>query len=142
MLSKYKFINVDYSDWDKYFKFKRDVEKEDKLYYNILNLEDGEKYNFVNSFFASPPNYEEKIIKIPQNGLKNITLKILPEFTVFDWCKVIENAENIYTVETCFNYLIDKLNIKAKDRLMFSKWNPPNFNHVNKIFKTNWEYVV
>ena len=113
MLSKYKIAGIDQKDWIDYFNFKRNTEKEDELFYNILKISEGERYNLVNNMFATQPLVQRKNIQTG-NELRNIELDILDGYTLFDWCKVVENAEHIFTAETCLNYIIEKIEVKAK----------------------------
>lgn len=139
MDAKYKLIDLDFEDWDNYFNFKRNIKKENQLYYDVLNLTDNSDYVFINRQYASPPHTE--ICKyIDLNKFSNyIEMKYLENFTIFDWCKVIENAKEIHTVETSLNYIIDK--IKPKGKLeMYSKHTPPNYNQVKHLFKSNWNF--
>jgi hypothetical protein len=66
-------------------------------------------------------------------------MKYINGFNIFDWCKVIENAKEIHTVETSLNYIIDKINPKGKLE-MYSKHTPPSYNQVQHLFKSNWNY--
>lgn len=140
MVSKYVLVNIDYKDWKNFFNFRRYIKKEDELFYDLMGLKDNERYNFVNYYFATQPNEQRvKEIRI-DNKLKNIELEIIEGFSIFDWCKIIENAENIYTAETCFNYLIEKIDVKAKSMVMYSKKERPDFRHVDMLFEKNWTY--
>jgi hypothetical protein len=62
------------------------------------------------------------------------------EFTPFDWAKVIENAKEISIVDTSFNYLIEKLDLKAEKLYLTSRFTPANFSHIINLFKKNWIY--
>ena len=48
-----------------------------------------------------------------------VNLRIIENFSLFDWCKVFENAIEIHTVHTGINYILDKLNLKAKKYYMY-----------------------
>ena len=61
-------------------------------------------------------------------------------FTPFDWSKVIENAKEISIVDTSFNYLIEKLDLKSQNLYLTSRFTPPNFSHIINLFKKNWIY--
>lgn len=138
MHSKYNFVGIPFFDWLKYFNFTRNTEKENELFYNILRLKNDEEYIFLNKKFASPPGTLVKDIQLITNK-KIIELDYYERFSIFDWCKVLENASEIHTVETSLNYLIEKLDIKAKLN-MYSKWTPSNYSAVKGIFKKKWVY--
>lgn len=118
MESKYMLISQSDHDWYDYFDFNRNLEKENDLYYNVLGLKDDSEYIFVNKYANT------KCIKF--NGLQDlkfdkpiVELKIIDGYTLFDWCKVLENAAEIHTVHTSINYVIEKLNIKCKKYMMY-----------------------
>jgi hypothetical protein len=139
MDAKYKLVNLNFEDWSHYFNFERNIKKENQLYYDVLGLTDESEYCFINRQFGSPP--DTKICKyIDLNNFSYyIEMKYINGFNIFDWCKVIENAKEIHTVETSLNYIIDKINPKGKLE-MYSKHTPPSYNQVQHLFKSNWNY--
>lgn len=140
MEAKYKLVNLDYSDWSDYFTFVRNKNKENELFYNILNLNDDEKYSFVSNIWGTPPNTASKKI-IYDDTFKTVHLKLIPEFTLFDWCKVIENAYHISIVDTSLNYIIEKLNLNSQSNFLTSRFTPANFYHIINLFNKNWKYI-
>ena len=139
MDAKYKLVDLEQDDWLEYFNFTRNTEKENKLYYDELKLKDGDQYSLVNRQFASPPDTQIcKHINVEKLG-RYIEMSYHPEYTLFDWCKVIENAQSIHTVETSLNYIIEKLNPKCQLE-MYSKYDPPSYGQVQHLFKINWNY--
>ncbi len=137
MEAKYKMVNINFDDWDKYFSFERNIESENSLYYDILNLKDDEKYFLVSNKWGTPPNTNYKDIFF-DNSMKIVNIDLIEGFTIFDWCKVIENAEGISIVDTAFNYIIDKLNLKTEKLYLTSRFTPANFTHIINLFKKNW----
>ena len=107
MSDKYKYIDLDINMW-KNLKWERDKPTENKLYYDILGLKDDEEYNLVNETY----NMDKKISIDINNGLKTIQFKIIENFNILDWYKVIENATNIYTVGTSLIFLIEVIPTK------------------------------
>lgn len=141
MEAKYALVNLRWDNWSDHFNFKRNKNKEDKLFYDVLKLQDNSEYAFKNFYFASPPHTQicEAAKRASVGDLQEICMSNMPEFTLIDWCKVIQNAKEIHTVETSLNYIIEK--IKTTDKLhMYSKWNPPSYYHVKKLFKKPWTY--
>ncbi len=139
MESKYKLVNLSYDNWENYFKFDRNLEREEKLY-NYLGLKQNEKYNVINCNYGSPPDMLKiKNIKCT-NGFKNIELNSVGFDNIFDWCKVLENAEEIHTVETAWCYIIEKLEIKNKP-FMYMRGNRHNFDYIKGVFKKDWNYI-
>lgn len=139
MPSKYQILDIDWLDWLDYFNFKRNTKKENELYYDVLNLKDNENYTFINKHYGTPPEYKTYDIKEDLNE-KNINLEILEEFTIFDWIKVIENASKISIIDTCLNYIIEKINIKTDDLTCFCRNGKSTYNQILPLFKKNWKY--
>lgn len=107
MKSKYMLLNKDWREW-KNFEFVRDYKAEQQLM-NHLGIENGEKYNIINPFFTGQ-NIE---IYFPfgnvGNNYRNIIMQTIPGYTLIDWSSVLINAEEIHTVGTSINYLIEML---------------------------------
>ena len=49
-----------------------------------------------------------------------VELQILDGFTLFDWCKVLERAKKIYTVNTAINYIIDVLDTSYDEYVIYA----------------------
>lgn len=135
MEAKYKLIDLDYSDWVNYFHFNRNIEKENALF-NHLNLE-GKKYTLVSKKYGTPPNFVSKEVYLEGDN-EVIEVDFISDYNIFDWCKVIEEANQISMVETGFNFIIEKLNLKAEKMFMISKHTPPNFIHITNLFQKPW----
>jgi hypothetical protein len=139
MPSKYQILDIDWSDWVDYFNFKRNINKENELYYDILKLKDDEEYTFINKYYATPPNHQ--IYNIPENpNEKIINLEMIENFTIFDWCKVIENASKISIIDTSLNYIIEKIKIKTNDLTCYCRSREYTHNQISPLFKKNWKY--
>jgi len=118
MSSKYTMLGMDYSDWRKYFIFERNLDKENDLYYNVLGLTDDSQYVFLNNM-ASVDVRTSDVLDDLTFEYPVVNLQIIENFSLFDWCKVFENAIEIHTVHTGINYILDKLNLKAKKYYMY-----------------------
>jgi len=134
---KYEILGIDYSDWMDYFSFERNYEKENKLFYDILNIKDGEEYQLFSTTFGTQPNSIDKKVPVNEN-LKQIKISFIEGYNLFDWCKVIENAKEISIVDTSLNYIIEKLNLKADKLILTSRFTPPFFGDIKNIFKKDW----
>lgn len=129
MESKYHLIGQSDSDWYNYFNFDRKIDKENNLYYDVLGLEDDTEYIFVNKF-SNTDVRKSNVIDNLQTNFKIVDLNIIDGYTLFDWCKVIENAVEIHTVHTSINYVIDKLDLKAKVYRMYQGFHSPEVEHI------------
>lgn len=127
-------------DWKRWREstWVRDTEKENELFYKVLGLHDGAEYNLVNNMFRSDASGKALVNVV--NGYKNIPLRNIEGFTLLDWGKVIENAMNIYTVSTSINYVIELLELKAKEiHLYCRKPEERNFNNIDYIFTKEYK---
>jgi hypothetical protein len=142
MTAKYKAVQLNHHNWLNYFNFNRNAEKENALFYDVLNLKDDSVFALKNYFFASPPN--EQICKLAANANiqsdKVICMRNIPEFTLFDWCKVFERAHEIHTVDTSVLLIVEKLNTANKLHL-YSRHTPANFMHVLPIISNRWNFI-
>jgi len=141
MDAKYYLMDMDYKDWADYFEFKRYQDRESLLMKHLPP-----KYTLVCDTFASPP-LEQKLTDIPiPQDLPVVSIKTLPGLNPFDWCGVIENATNLYFVDTCFTYIVEKLNIKAEKIILFSRNfgkenETPTYVATRHLFSKPWKEV-
>jgi hypothetical protein len=138
-------INVDFKNWSSSLRIKRDKEKEDYLFYNVLKLKDDDEYAFYNKNYGTPPDYKQK--KNMKSSYKKIVdMFVSDNYTIFDWLKVVEKASEIHIVDSSLTYLIENLNIFAKDDNihLYSRYTEErgtsNWFHAEKLFKKNWIY--
>jgi len=144
MIAKYELLGLDFTTWRDNFNFTRNTERENNLYYNILKLTDDEPYVFLNKKFGTPPHYQEAPFQINTDS-KIVEMQFIPGDNLFDWLKVIENASMVVTVDTSYQYLMEKMeNFKATDFYCYPRsgkedWIPI----IDKIFtKINWNYFT
>lgn len=144
MTSKYAMCGMNYKNWKDNIKLIRNEEREAKLY-TSLNLKENDSYYLINNIYATPPDTFSKDVSSAITGLdvtssKPIEMKILSEFSVFDWCKVIENAKYIITVDTCIMYFMEFLNLKSEKNCCFLRNGNHTFYEINDLFETPWTY--
>lgn len=106
MALKYNMCDIDYTDWSEYFKFTRDLHKEDALC-DRLGLDLDEPYTLVNTHYGYY-GYSVDIPTYPVVG-KIVLFDKIDDYSIFDWCSIIENASVIHTVDTGLCFLIEKL---------------------------------
>lgn len=140
MPSKYIVSGV-FNNWRENFIWYRNVEKENKLYYDILNLKDNEQYIFINQNFITPP----RTIKFPMNiniyDNKIINMDYIEGYNVLDWAKVIEKASGIVTIDTCIQYMIDKLNCNSEYFYCYVRNGISTYNELKDIFQIPWVFL-
>lgn len=137
MTSKYSMLDIDYSDWQDYFKFERNIDKENELYYEVLGLKDDSEYVYVNSYFNTDNHITDMFIgKVFDYPV--IENEIIEGYSLFDWCKVLENAKELYTTNTSVCYLLDVIDTKGE---LFYYCRKPEYIEEHKpLFrkKINW----
>ena len=75
-----------------------------------------------------------------ESKLRIVEVEMMEGYSMFDWSKVIENASEIYCVDTSLFYLIDMLELKATKLEAYSKFEPANYMHIAGLFKAAWNY--
>lgn len=144
---KYKLADIDYKDWKYYFNFKRNIKKENELFYDILNLTDDEQYAFVNRYVGTPElnsdraGSEDRHKVCPATKIKTVDLRLVAGYNVLDWCKVLEQSTEIYMIDTSFNYIAEKLHLKARTRKLYSRYTPADFSHIKNLWDVDWELM-
>ena len=137
--AKFKILKMDSMGWQQHFKISRNTDKENELFYDVLGMDDYTDYAFVNLWYGSPPHSEKKDILI-ESKLHKIEMSTVDNFSIFDWCKVIENAFEIYCVDTSLFYIIEFLELKANKLEAYSKFSPSNYMHIDGLFSKSWRY--
>lgn len=93
--AKYRIANVPFEE--KYtFMWNRDHVKENYVYDLYVNLPGHEKYAFVHNTSS-----DLKIVDLPNIDLPVVICEDFnPDYNIYDWWKVIANAEEIYVTES------------------------------------------
>jgi hypothetical protein len=133
MKSKYEMYGLDWNTW-KDFTFQRNTERENDLFYNVLKLCDyAEPYRLINKRFTS--NESKSVNILESKEIRNVEMRSIDGFSLFDWSKVIERASEIHTVGTSINYIIELLELKAKEVNLYKRL--PDENHYQ-----NYDYIL
>ena len=64
-------------------------------------------------------------------------MQFIKGYSIFDWCKVLENATGIYSMDTCINFFIEKLNLKTKIIEITSR-RPGDWTEIDYIFNKSF----
>jgi len=129
MKSKYMYFKKDWTTWKDKFGCIRDEKAEDKLYYDVLKLKDGEPYNLISEQFSRGGRKKQTKIKV-DNGLKNVYMTLQPEFTIIDWLKVLSNATYIHVISSANIYLFELFKMNAKEIHLYIR-RPVEKSHEN-----------
>jgi len=113
MSGKYRLVGLDHTDWGKYFKFNRNTEKENELYYDVLGLKDDSEYAYVNDIVTTDivktGKFSDREFDYPV-----VNNQIIDGYSLFDWVKVWENAKEIHTQCSGLCFIIDVIDTKGK----------------------------
>tara|TARA_B100000214_G_C23880448_1_gene586997 strand:+ start:350 stop:1036 length:687 start_codon:yes stop_codon:yes gene_type:complete len=138
MKAKYDLVGLSDEDWLDYFSFERNHKREEKLFSNLNPS--NEEYILKSENVGSPPQFNKHHIDVSSDK-KIINVEISSEYNLFDWCKILENASEIYMVDTSFMYIMEKLDLKGNKFELYSRYRPANFNVVKHIpNKVKWNY--
>jgi len=133
MSSKYYMMDISHHDWQDYFKFERDLDKENELYYNVLGLNDDSEFVFINNLYNTDIR-DSKLLSADQFDMPVVELKIIDGFTLFDWCKVLEKAKKIHTINTAINYIIEVLDTSYDEYVIYAH-DEKNKTEIDYLFK-------
>ena len=148
MCSKYQTFNFSFENWQDSILIQRNKEKEEELFYKVLQLSDKDDYIFVNK------KYNRKI-GIPIDSLymsdevikpvgRVVEGRTIPGFNVFDWLKVYENAKDIHIVNSSIFYILDSLEKKLPEIKIYNRDDNNDLSHLHPIKPTlrqKWKYV-
>lgn len=137
MRTKFDMVGLDYKNWKEAAKFKKCGVRECKLYYEIYGLEIEEKYNLINPIFRNDAS--KKISISPNNGLKDVVMEFHDGYSLFDHALLIERAENIYVANSSIFYLLELLDLSAKEVHIYERTGDEiGFPHVDYFFSKNY----
>lgn len=139
MEAKYNMLLLDWKQWRHGFKFTRNRKKEEDLYYNVLGLKDDSKYVFCNRYANTENRYNGKVV-FPEFDIPTVESEFYDGFCLFDWCMVLERAQEIHTVHTSFNYLIDVLHLSTDKYFMYQGIHNDDVQHI-PFLRTNPVYI-
>lgn len=132
MESKYSFLGKDWRTWVEGAKFQRNRQKEEELM-RAVGVNWDEKYNLVSTVFGN--RGQHKIDINVNNEYKNIELKNIPGYSLFDWSGIIEFAETIHAVSSASLYIFELLELVAKEAHIYNRTPiEPNLDYVRFLF--------
>jgi hypothetical protein len=109
MEAKYMLLEADPELW-RTLSFTRNTEKENQLK-QYLNISPDDKFIFVNNNFAGP-EFNYKVDINLKTNLRIIYQEYIEDFTLLDWCGVLEQADEIHTVSTSLFFVIEALRLE------------------------------
>jgi len=140
MKAKYVALEINHEDFIDYIDIIRDKDKEDELFSKMI---DQTPYRLVCPWYGTPETKNGGMLKmnIPHSEeYANVIMDIREGYTLFDWLKIIENAEEIHTTDSAIMFLIEKYKCKAKELVAYSR--REDHSKVSFMFQKDWSYVV
>jgi hypothetical protein len=137
MKTKFDLMGLDWRNWKEGAKFKRCGVRECKIFHEIYELERGEKYNLINTSFRNDSS--KKVNINPNNGLKDVVMGFHEGYSLFDHADLIEQAENIYVANSSIFYLLELLELSAKEVHLYERTpDEVGFPHVDYLMTKNY----
>tara|TARA_B100000287_G_scaffold432741_1_gene492731 strand:- start:3020 stop:3817 length:798 start_codon:yes stop_codon:yes gene_type:complete len=108
----YQQFNIDYSKRFELTYWKRDIDKENSLFKSLVNQ--NEEYIFVHDDnsrgFTIPKYFLKEKYPIIRNSYKH---------SIFDYCKIIENAKEIHVMESSVRCMLEYLNTSNSKHYLY-----------------------
>jgi hypothetical protein len=125
---KYAISGVPFCEkWN--LSLKRNLERENALFQKIIKTEKYvvEHLTGSNCHFDNPFNFDPSVQVV----------KITPETeNIFDWIKILENAESLVMVDSCFSNLVEQLGI-TKQKVFILRSDV----RFTPVLLSNWKFI-
>tara|TARA_B100000959_G_scaffold140146_1_gene147261 strand:+ start:1387 stop:2163 length:777 start_codon:yes stop_codon:yes gene_type:complete len=134
----YEQFDIDYSKRFELTYWKRDYTNEEKVYNQLVKQKD---YIFIHDDphrnFIIPEKYFSKKFQLIKNSY---------EFSIFDYCKIIENAKEIHVMESSIRCMLEFLNTNNAKHFLYKfksdkRGSIPLYNN-NKIVGSSKEWEI
>lgn len=139
METKYLCVNIDWKDYLEYINIKRNKEKEEELFSLVSS---GKPYRLVCPYYGTPETKTSSgalKMDIPlSTSLDNIEMRNIEGYTLFDWLKVIQKAEEIYTTDSAIMFLIELYSCKATELVCYTRRH--SSKEIEYMFNKKWSY--
>lgn len=128
MSDKFELFGLDFKDWRKGAMWARDEVKETELA-SILAIDLNTPFTIKNTYFGSNSQFKVQI------NVPGFEMKSLPGFSLFDYAAILENAEYIHVANSSILYLLECLELKAKEVHLYCRKPIENdFKNTDYIF--------
>jgi len=134
MQAKYMMCGLDWTMWKQNAMWQRSEKKETELFL-ALGLIEGQRYNLINKTWNTESTGK---IEIEEPAGLNVEMRTIPGYSLFDWAKVIEQAQNIHTVSTSIVYMLEMLNLQAKEVHLYPRLPEKDFKNVEFLFTKDY----
>jgi hypothetical protein len=114
----------------------RNYEREEKLKQLVLN--DITEYDFYNPFFQNSLNVNLGLDEIVKCDLPLIQMNKIDDYTMIDWCGIIEGARKVSTVSTSLLYMIQSIYQPGKEYHLYPRLPERSFYTVEDFLPSYW----
>lgn len=136
MKSKYLLYDQSWTNWQQNAMWHRNLVKEQALW-DMFRLP--EKYILSNSFAGS--GSQIVIPTVISSSIPVIRMYTLPGFSLFDWAKIIQGATEIHTVSSSIIYLLEMLQLRAKEIYIYPRGTAENHKNYDYILRSH-NYIL
>lgn len=132
MRAKYDMYGLDWTKWTQHAMWERNFFKEKELVADNVG-----EYNLVSMDWGSPGGKQNTVkVKYPDNGLHTRRMVKINGCSLFDWATVIENATTIHFVASANIFILEMLDLKAKEIHLYPRLpDQPHHNFYKYILK-------
>ena len=135
----YEQLKINYSDRFKLTYWKRDNTKEENLYNQLVKKKD---FVFIHDDPGRNFIISEKNISKEFQIIKNSY-----QYSIFDYCKIIENAKEIHVMESSVRCMLEFLNTKNSKHFLYNFVNGPwksipYYNKNNEIVGSSKKWKI
>lgn len=116
MKAKYSLLGLDWNRWRE-MTWVRHPQHEHRLFSEVLGLQEGERYNLINTNFRFDNSGRANFTV--NNGLKNVFMTVREGYTLLDWSKVIQQATQIHQVSSAMFYVCELLDLKCEENHLY-----------------------
>ncbi len=143
MEAKYQMMGMSSDGWQDAFDIQRNYESELIAFAAAIESKNlGKRYAVIGNTFATPPDCRKIDIDLPD--MPCVNLADMFNWNPFDCSMLIEKATEIHLVDTCFAYIIEKLNLSTDRMVLYSrnyKTGPSTHKHTRHLWRKKWEFV-
>jgi len=141
MDTKYTSVEIDQQDYKYHIKYRRDDSIEQSLR-AAFGIRPGEPFVLFNDEYSFNKRHAGVELLIPKDyDGKIVKMSVIPNVTIFDWCWLLENAEQIHTVDTSINYVIETLDLHATRLVLHPRHPTYTRKTIGHFFDVQWEWI-
>jgi len=135
MRAKFDMYGLNYKTWKVHAEYKRDNVRESILAQRY-GVEPGMKFNLINTMYRTDGS--GAIRPEIKNNFLNVRMEIIPNFSLFDYSWLIENAQEIHVANSAILYLLEILNFKGDAHIYARKEEGGGFPFVDYLMTKNY----